>query len=151
MAVKKSTAAKSSAKAAPKAKAAHEGGPQGQGRDPGQGRHQGGAQGPQGRRCQEGRPQEGPGDQADRPPEEGPGRGRGQEGRGPARLEGQRQATRGPAEKKLIKKGKKEGEFFRYFITKTGEKQATAAAAAPVGRGFLVPRFLSEPGSSPSP
>ncbi|MGC8639220.1 MAG: histidine biosynthesis protein HisIE, partial [Isosphaeraceae bacterium] len=40
--------------------------------------------------------------------------------------------------KKLIKKGKKEGEYFRYFITKLGEKQ-TPAAPAP-----------AEPAPSPS-
>jgi hypothetical protein len=33
-------------------------------------------------------------------------------------------------EKKLIKKGKKEGGFFRYFVTKTGEKHATSASPA---------------------
>jgi hypothetical protein len=34
-------------------------------------------------------------------------------------------------QKKLIKKGKKEGGFFRFYVTKTGEKHATAAAPAP--------------------
>jgi hypothetical protein len=45
-------------------------------------------------------------------------------------------ATKGTAKtlstlqaKKLIKKGKKEGDHFRYFITKLGQKQTPAATA----------------------
>src|SRR3954452_448628 len=34
-------------------------------------------------------------------------------------------------EKKLIKRGKKEGDFFRYHITKAGEKHASTSGGSP--------------------
>ena len=108
MAVKKSTAPKSSAKAAPRPRPRKKAAPKPRPRPrprPTPRRRQG----PQGRRCQEGRPQEGPGGQADRPPEEDPGRGRGQEGGGPARPKANAKQLAALLEKKLIKKGKKEG------------------------------------------
>jgi len=42
-------------------------------------------------------------------------------------------------EKRLIKKGKKQGEFFRYHITKTGEKHVPAGESASMSESNASP------------
>ena len=53
---------------------------------------------------------------------------------------------------KLIKRGKKEGGFFRYMVTKAGEKHlATASAPAPSAPAPSTPPASPETAAAPAP
>jgi hypothetical protein len=127
MAVKKSTAAKSSAKAAPKAKAAKGAAPKAKAPKAKAGPKKAKAPKPGAKKAA---PKKAPAVKLTDPQRKMLGEVAGRKAEGLLGTKATAKQLAALLEKKLIKKGKKEGGFFRYFVTKTGEKHATAAAPA---------------------
>ena len=128
MAVKKSTAPKSSAKAAPKAKAAKGAAPKAKAPKAKAGPKKAKAPKPGAKKAA---PKKAPAVKLTDPQRKMLGEVAGKKEEGLLGTKATAKQLAALLEKKLIKKGKKEGGFFRFYVTKTGEKHATAAAPAP--------------------
>jgi len=139
MAVKKSTAAKSSAKAAPKAKAATKAAPKAKAATRAKADTKAAPEAPKAGGAKKAAPKKAPVVKLTDPQRRILGEVAGKKEEGLVGSKANAKQLQALLEKKLIKKGKKQGEFFIYFITKTGEKQATAAAAAPSAEASSSP------------
>jgi hypothetical protein len=138
MAVKKSTAPKSSTKAAPKAKAAKKAAPQAKAAPKPKADTKATAKAPKAG-AKKAAPKKAPAVKLTDPQRKLLGEVAGKKTEGVLGTKGTAKQLGALLEKKLIKKGKKEGEFFRYFITKTGEKHAPAGGAAPSAETSSAP------------
>jgi hypothetical protein len=138
MAVKKSTATKSSAKAAPKAKAAKKAAPKVEAAPKAKADTK--ATAPKAG-AKKAAPKKAPAVKLTDPQRKILNEVAGRKEEGLLGSKGNAKQLQALLEKKLIKKGKKQGDFFNYFITKSGEK-ALAAAPAPA---------QAEASSSPAP
>jgi hypothetical protein len=126
MAVKKSSAAKSSAKAAPKAKAAKTAAPKAKAPQA-KADTKATAKAPKAAGAQKAAPKKAPAVKLTDPQRKALDAVAGKREEGMLGSKANAKQLSALLEKKLIKKGKKEGEFFRYFITKTGEKHVAAS------------------------